>query len=256
MDALYKGGPQSANLVQSTPALLAIPTGHESQAAAGGSYFYVPAYGANTAVINLSGTWSASPIFEGSLDGTIWFTINGYDVLNQTPVNQPTVNGTWICSVSGMALVRVRLTAWVSGTVVVTIGVGAGNSLNFSVPCEGTVQQSNSGTVAPGQSLKQFASNGGILLTTLTVANVYTVTPLKIFYPTDIRISTDQATSFLIQIFAGSIVLFEDWISTTCPLLLSAIESQAGISGGTLITLQWATQAGKHLSYAISGFEK
>ena len=119
---IYQGGPQSANLIQSTPALAAIPAGGESQAAASGSYFAVGCYKQAVAVVNLSGTWSASLIFEGSLDGSVWFTVNGYDCASFAGATTPSSNGQWIVPCAGFAQIRVRCTAFSTGTIVVTIG--------------------------------------------------------------------------------------------------------------------------------------
>jgi hypothetical protein len=94
---------------------------------------------ANTA-FQLTGTWSATVVFEASIDNTNWTTIYAYkagDAQITQAVTNSTGNDIYRCTTSGFGYVRARVSAYTSGTVVINAVASARTSgvfLNFPLP--------------------------------------------------------------------------------------------------------------------------
>lgn len=70
--------------------------------------------------IEITGTWVATLQFEGAIDGTTWFPLPVGAIGAGALVTSTTANGVWFASVAGLIQVRVRASAFTSGTVQVT----------------------------------------------------------------------------------------------------------------------------------------
>jgi hypothetical protein len=82
--------------------------------------------GNSTTTIQITGTWVATLVFEGSLDNTNWFSLNAAPFPSGTYVTSTTANGFWQTNTAGVDYVRVRASAFTSGTASVLIDVSAG----------------------------------------------------------------------------------------------------------------------------------
>lgn len=71
--------------------------------------------------IQLSGTWVGTLAFEGTIDGANWFSLEAVAVLGSGSIVSTTINGQWQVVSSGLLQVRVRSTAWTSGSASVTL---------------------------------------------------------------------------------------------------------------------------------------
>lgn len=72
--------------------------------------------------ITLSGTWAATVQFEASTDeGNTYVSLTSIPVPTAAGVTSSTANGSWVAAVGGMSHVRVRVSAFTSGTVVSSI---------------------------------------------------------------------------------------------------------------------------------------
>jgi hypothetical protein len=80
--------------------------------------------GCANVAIQTSGTWSATLVIEGTVDGTNWVSVSGLPI-NGSPTGSLaasfTVNTVWFVPASGLTGVRVRCSAYTSGTAVVTL---------------------------------------------------------------------------------------------------------------------------------------
>lgn len=70
--------------------------------------------------IQISGTWSATLQFEGTVDGTNWVALEVRKPTDGSRSSSTTANGLWVAQVAGFKAVRVRASAYTSGTASVT----------------------------------------------------------------------------------------------------------------------------------------
>lgn len=94
--------------------------------------------GVSTAVAQVTGTWAGTLAFEASVDGTNFFAINGTPPTTGIPVTTTTANGAWLLPCGGFKQLRVRCSAFTSGTIVITIQGSNGVQL---VQTTGTVTE-------------------------------------------------------------------------------------------------------------------
>jgi hypothetical protein len=68
----------------------------------------------------ISGTFAGTFSFEGTVDGTNWVAVAALPVgLTRTLASSTTAAGAWVVNVVGLSSVRVRCSAYTSGTAVV-----------------------------------------------------------------------------------------------------------------------------------------
>lgn len=99
-----------------------------------------------SACLHVTGTWVATLIFEGSVDGANWFTVQATTLPAGASVTTTTATGAFLLGIGGFAAVRIRASAFTSGTA--TVAWTSDNTPNI----QSTVQQGNapwsvSGTV-------------------------------------------------------------------------------------------------------------
>lgn len=134
---------------------------------------------AGGATIKLSGTWSATVQFEATADPlTVLPTAASWVALSATPSNSATTatsstaNGAWQVNISGYQRIRIRISAYTSGTVAGAInlstasarggsggGGGGGGSIGGSIAATQIAFGSGANTIA-GDALFTFDSTG------------------------------------------------------------------------------------------------
>jgi len=78
--------------------------------------------GVATAAVQITGTWTGTVIFEGSIDGSTFFTAPGQAIGGAGAlVSTATANGQWQIDIGGFSAFRVRCSVTGTGTAVVTI---------------------------------------------------------------------------------------------------------------------------------------
>lgn len=105
-------------------------------------------------VVQLSGTWMATGLFEGTADGANWVAVNASPVGGTTAVQSTVSAGAWQLNVAGMVAVRLRISAYTSGTIqtVITSSVASaaarGGSGSGGTPASPTLssQYNNAGS--------------------------------------------------------------------------------------------------------------
>jgi hypothetical protein len=95
-----------------------------------------------TAGIGISGTWVGTIVAEGDVGDGIWTTIPLIHSLTGAAVVSTAANGNWFIGLAGFVNVRIRASAWTSGTATVYLegtSAPAGVFLNHSLPTGGNV---------------------------------------------------------------------------------------------------------------------
>ena len=102
--------------------------------------------GFNQVNVNTTGTFSGTFVFEATIDGVTWIAVNGYAYtggqLSSVPVASFTGIGQWGVPVSGFNQVRVRCSAYTSGTATVTLDGTVGFTPSGISPAAGSAQWS------------------------------------------------------------------------------------------------------------------
>lgn len=80
----------------------------------------VKSQGFTSVGFQLSGTWSGTVKFEGTINGSAWATLVGVTQKGRSVDSTATANGIWTVAAAGLKNVRARVTAYDSGTVVIT----------------------------------------------------------------------------------------------------------------------------------------
>lgn len=88
--------------------------------------------GQSGAVVQITGTWVGTITFEGTVDGTNFSAINGVFSASSTPKSTATVNGLYRITPGGLASFRANMTAFTSGTAVISIRASAGVGGTFA----------------------------------------------------------------------------------------------------------------------------
>jgi hypothetical protein len=101
------------------------------------------------ATFTLEGTWVATVQFEASGDGGgTWVSINVTPSNSTTAVTSATGNGVWQANVAGYTNVRMRVSAFTSGTVIATISTSSASARSGGGGGGGGVTSLNSETGA------------------------------------------------------------------------------------------------------------
>ena len=75
--------------------------------------------GYGTVGFQITGTWSATFTFEGTVNGTTWVSITAYNRATGGGATTTTSNGVYVVSSGGLRYVRARLSAYTSGSAFV-----------------------------------------------------------------------------------------------------------------------------------------
>lgn len=73
--------------------------------------------GHNSAIAQVTGTWSGVVAFEGTVDDTNWFAISGTPIPTGSATSSTENNGQWSFTVSGLIKIRLRVSPLNSGSV-------------------------------------------------------------------------------------------------------------------------------------------
>jgi hypothetical protein len=107
----------------------------------------ISAAGIGDVGVTITGTWSATLTFQGTIDATNWFTIQAMPLpitASSTTVGTTTTNGQFTVPVSGLNQFRVIATAFSSGSATVTL---EGNESAATTTGLMTVQQATAGNL-------------------------------------------------------------------------------------------------------------
>lgn len=123
-----------------------------------------------TVVIQLTNTWVGTLIAEGSIDGTNYTTLPVKSQATQLWVPSITSNGTYLVASNGYVAIRLRSSAWTSGTATLT---AYGSNETSIINSDAIIRGGTDGTVIGNNTdrLKvdaNFTVLGGQLVPTIT----------------------------------------------------------------------------------------
>lgn len=113
--------------------------------------------------VQLSGTWVATLAAEGSNDAVTWATLPVWPFGGTTSEASMSTTGAWLIDSFGLYYVRVRATAYTSGTVAVTMQPTTARPVVRTVDAE----VRNALTLAEGNVVSVIGADGGSVSMTL-----------------------------------------------------------------------------------------
>lgn len=118
--------------------------------------------GAATCVFDLRGTFSATAVFEASVDGTNFFSIPAYNI--STEVYVPSVSKAAVVKVETTAfrIARVRVSAYTSGTIVVAARASVADEFIVAKPIPATLVVSTTAAANTGITVTLPAAGTGL----------------------------------------------------------------------------------------------
>lgn len=128
---------------------------------------FIPVQGLNTLAINLTGTFTATTVFEYTINGEDWYTLTAFTIDTATPATGSTAVGKWTVGVSAFQKVRVRCSAFTSGSIEVylrAITNGSASSAGTTIPA--TVSSANTPSIvtSAGNALAANTSRKGWMI--------------------------------------------------------------------------------------------
>ena len=122
------------------------------------SYIVQSAGNVGTIAVQITGTFVATLQFEGTVDNSTWVAISGLPVGSSTSATSATATGLWQFSTSGLMGLRVRASAYTSGTATVYIQP---SSINFTTSTVGgTITTTLCTTSTCSEQVAGMAANG------------------------------------------------------------------------------------------------
>jgi hypothetical protein len=114
--------------------------------------------GQAVATMQITGTWVGTITFEGSTDGTNFFSVPVVPTTGGASVTTTTTNGNWTASVGGLVRFRATMSSYTSGTATVAIRAGQGSN---AVVCIAGCSSTGGGTTTTYNSSPPTLTSGG-----------------------------------------------------------------------------------------------
>ena len=133
-----------------------------------------------TATITAYGTWSATAQIEAQVGNATgangWIALSCPTFSQGAAVSSFTANGGWQCDVAGKVAIRVRVSAFTSGTLNVGMASGQARSTNAGIPVPQNLGTTNTPTFAAAPQVDGIAAlvQATTTTTTGTAANAIT----------------------------------------------------------------------------------
>jgi hypothetical protein len=142
--------PVNQSEVSTTGTVTALNANLTSGVATANSAVQLDLNGASGFAADIRGTWTGTIQFQGTINGTNWFTlatIPAGSAANIASVTSTTANGQWIGNAAGLLAVRATVSAAPTGTATIVLRAKHATGLTFNLP-SGQTTQAVSGTVA------------------------------------------------------------------------------------------------------------
>ncbi len=193
--------------------------------------------------IQISGTWVATLAFEATTDGTNWFPVNGVQSVTGAQVSQTTANGQWRANAGGYQAVRVRATAYTSGTATVALlSSDAGSMATLAEPLPAGTNTIGAVTGPPASS-----PTGVVAAITGMAGGTGIVYSVVAVFPTGDTLPTAAAS-----VLAPSPTSVANYVTTTWALVQGAIGYRV-LKAGALLSGLLSAYATSYVDNAALG---
>lgn len=119
--------------------------------------------GESSASFDVRGTFVGTVVVEGSDDGTNFISIPFYNSVTEVWSTTATAAGTFdIPAISSLRIIRVRCSAYTSGSITTTLNASLGNSLVYSKPIPTSTTITATGAAAAAVTLTIGAAGVGL----------------------------------------------------------------------------------------------
>jgi len=112
--------------------------------------------------VDIRGTFVGTAVFEGTIDGTNYITLSGYNVLNATYVVGVTALAQIALNCAGYRRLRVRCSAYTSGTIIVAMRATTADSNSIIERIPATLGVTVTAAVGVGATLTLPAPGAGM----------------------------------------------------------------------------------------------
>lgn len=231
----------------------------QSAAAATGNGTNLNVLGYVSIIVNITGTFVATVIFEASVDDTTFVAISAHQVgVAGNLSSTTTVAGDFRISVAGYKSVRARISAFTSGTVTAkgyaSPVAGQGTTVNANIISNSAVNQSDNiaqvaGTAVDVNSGVKSAGTMRVILATdqPALTNKLLVTPDSVALPANQSVNTAQVAGTATSVNAGPSS------AGTLRMIPGDIASSGSITTQNLVPAGTATASSAVLSGTLSG---
>jgi hypothetical protein len=214
-------------------------------AASGASVTTVTTGGNGVVGLQLSGTFVATLSFEATSDGTNWFAVNGVASVTGAQVSTATAPGQWRINSGGYSSVRVRASAYTSGTVAVgMVATSASTMTTLAEPALLSEQRASplavsvTAAAAAAATLTLPAAGAGLFhyITSLTI-DLYS-TAARTGVATPIVVTSTNLPGTLNWTFssAGAIGAIDRFVVNLTTPLKSSVANTATTVVGPIVT--------------------
>lgn len=209
-------------------------SGNINAASGGGSTVSLPILYMGRQTIQVSGTWSATLLFEATINGSNWVAVYGSPIGGGPLVASTTANGVWEFSLA-VKQIRVRCSAYTSGTAVAALlATDAGGKAPSAVV---VVPQSDLANLVTGRATDTTGTETAVIAAQGTGVKTY-VTSLVIanssasFVTVDIK--DGSTTKFTFPVPGNSGVVWNNQVPLFSASANTAVKFQASSGVSTL----------------------
>ena len=119
--------------------------------------------GESSASFDIRGTFVGTVVVEGSDDGTNFISIPFYNSVTEVWATTATAAGTFdIPAISSLRIIKVRVSAYTSGSITTSLNASLGNSMVYSKPIPTTTIGTATGVAAAAVTLTIAAAGAGL----------------------------------------------------------------------------------------------
>jgi len=151
--------------------------------------------------LSVSGTWTGTLTFEGTNNGSVWTSITAYNLATGTGATTTTASGLFAITNAGVIKLRLRATAAVTGTALVTAARGTGviTGPGGSVGATGQFLAADGTAAAPSYAFTSTPGQGILLTAGTTGVHVGTGTAVAALGGTLFTSTTATSTTGLVE---------------------------------------------------------